>query len=82
MHALTEHFPPSSVSGIALLDALSQTPKTEWKKIIAVSRRPPVLEHKDPRIHFVSIDLLAGKEEIIKGLRSVGAEETTQCVLT
>ncbi|GAA6013343.1 hypothetical protein JCM8202_003114 [Rhodotorula sphaerocarpa] len=70
-------FGANGVSGIALLDALSQTPNTEWKKIIAVSRRPPVLEHKDPRIHFVSIDLLAGKEEIIKGLRSVGAEETT-----
>jgi hypothetical protein len=67
-----------SVSGLALLEALSKTSSSEWTKIIAVSRRPPVLEHKDPRIEFVSVDLLAGREEIITSLRKAGAENATQ----
>ncbi|TKA55058.1 hypothetical protein B0A53_02533 [Rhodotorula sp. CCFEE 5036] len=70
-------FGANGVSGLALLEALSKTSSSEWTKIIAVSRRPPVLEHKDPRIEFVSVDLLAGREEIITSLRKAGAENAT-----
>ncbi|GAA5992475.1 hypothetical protein JCM10908_000836 [Rhodotorula pacifica] len=70
-------FGANGVSGLALLEALSQTSHSEWAKIIAVSRRPPVLDHKDERIKFVSIDLLAGKDEIVKKLSDVGAQSAT-----
>ncbi|BGP46311.1 hypothetical protein JCM10450v2_002153 [Rhodotorula kratochvilovae] len=70
-------FGANGVSGIAMLEALSATPDTQWKKIIAVSRRAPVLEHKDPRIVFESVDLLADKDEVVAKLKHAGAEEAT-----
>lgn len=60
-----------------MLDQLFKTPKTEWKKIIAVSRREPVLDHQDERLVFLSVDLLRPVDELVKALRGAGAEETT-----
>ncbi|GAA5859072.1 hypothetical protein JCM1840_003736 [Sporobolomyces johnsonii] len=70
-------FGANGISGIALLEALSATSTSEWAKIIAVSRRPPVLEHKDPRIVFESIDLLTSPQEIAAKLKHAGAAEAT-----
>ncbi|CEQ42713.1 SPOSA6832_04552, partial [Sporobolomyces salmonicolor] len=70
-------FGANGISGIALLEALSATSSSEWAKIIAVSRRPPVLEHKDPRIVFESIDLLTSPKEIAAKLKHAGAAEAT-----
>jgi len=65
------------ISGIALLRELSSTPPTEWKKIIAISRRPPLLSHKDPRIKFTSIDLLSDIHGFIAQLEEAGGDEAT-----
>lgn len=66
-----------SVSGIALLQALSASSDKEWKKIIAISRRAPVLDHKDSRVVFESVDLLAPKNELVQKLKHAGAAEAT-----
>ncbi|GAA5874724.1 hypothetical protein JCM8547_005194 [Rhodosporidiobolus lusitaniae] len=70
-------FGANGVSGLALLNALTSKPSSEWKKIIAVSRRPAVLEHNDDRVEFVSVDLLSSHEELVEKLKKAGAEETT-----
>ncbi|GAA6051526.1 hypothetical protein JCM3770_000398 [Rhodotorula araucariae] len=70
-------FGANGVSGLAMLEALSATPASEWKKIIAISRRPPVLEHKDSRIVFASVDLLAVKDEVVAKLKEAGAADAT-----
>ncbi|BGP06289.1 hypothetical protein JCM10049v2_002110 [Rhodotorula toruloides] len=70
-------FGANGVSGIALLQALSASSDKEWKKIIAISRRPPVLDHDDSRIVFESVDLLAPKDEVVQKLRHAGAAEAT-----
>ncbi|BGP13469.1 hypothetical protein JCM10213_001793 [Rhodosporidiobolus nylandii] len=70
-------FGANGVSGLALLNALSRTSSTEWKKVIAVSRRPAVLEHADDRVVFVEADLLGEVGELVEKLKKAGAEETT-----
>lgn len=60
-----------------MLQALSASSDKEWKKIIAISRRPPVLDHDDSRIVFESVDLLAPKDEVVQKLRHAGAAEAT-----
>ncbi|GAA6034193.1 hypothetical protein JCM8097_003773 [Rhodosporidiobolus ruineniae] len=70
-------FGANGVSGLALIEALSQTSTAEWKKIIAVSRRPAVLDHQDSRVEFVSADLLGSKDELVSKLKKAGAAEVT-----
>ncbi|GEM11724.1 NAD dependent oxidoreductase [Rhodotorula toruloides] len=60
-----------------MLRALSASSDKEWKKIIAISRCPPVLDHKDPRVVFESVDLLAPKDELVQKLRHAGAAEAS-----
>ncbi len=64
-----------SISGIALLRELSSTPFTEWKKIIATSRRPPLLDHEDDRITFESIDLLGDPKDLAGKLKEAQRTE-------
>lgn len=66
-----------SISGIAILKELSHRPASEWRKIIALSRRAPVLEHQDDRIVFKSVDLLGDEKELATALKEAGAEEAT-----
>ncbi|GAA6012379.1 hypothetical protein JCM10207_007066 [Rhodosporidiobolus poonsookiae] len=70
-------FGANGISGLALIEALTKTSDQEWRKIIAVSRRPPVLEYSDPRISFVSVDLLGDVTELATKLKEAGAEEAT-----
>jgi hypothetical protein len=65
------------ISGIAILKELSHRPPSEWRKIIALSRRAPVLEHQDDRIVFKSVDLLGDEKELATALKEAGAEEAT-----
>ena len=66
-----------SISGIATLRQLSASTDTEWRKIIAISRRAPLLDHDDSRITFRSVDLLSDPQKVMEQLRETGAEETT-----
>jgi hypothetical protein len=66
-----------SISGIAILKELTSRPDTEWRKIIALSRRAPVLDHKDPRVVFKSVDLLGDARTLAAELKTAGAEEAT-----
>ncbi|GAA5911664.1 hypothetical protein JCM6882_006934 [Rhodosporidiobolus microsporus] len=70
-------FGANGVSGLALLDALTASSSLEWKKIIAVSRRPPVLDHQDDRVKFVSVDLLGDVDDLASKLQEAGGEEAT-----
>lgn len=60
-----------------MLNTLFSTPHSEYKKIIALSRREPVLDHHDPRLVFKSVDLLGSVSAVEQALREAGAEETT-----
>jgi len=76
-------FGATGIVGSAIAEELANTSPQEWKKIIITSRRQPILEAKDPRIHFVSIDLEGESEEgIKKKLKEAGAEETTHVYFT
>lgn len=69
-------FGANGISGIATITKLLEKPESEWAKVIAVSRRPPQLDFKDPRLIFVSIDLLSTPiPEIAKRLLDNGASE-------
>ena len=66
-----------SISGIALIDELIKAPSSQWSKIIAMSRRPPIFDHADPRITFKSVDLLKEPSVLVQALKDVGGEEVT-----
>ncbi|KAK1924580.1 NAD(P)-binding protein [Papiliotrema laurentii] len=68
-------FGANGISGIALLSHLSSQPKSQWKKIIALSRREPVLDHQDERIVFKSVDLLGPEEKLEQALKEAGAKD-------
>jgi len=63
-------------------DLAKNTSPNEWKKIIITSRREPVLDVKDDRIHFVSIDLENDESEIKQKLLEAGGQETTHVFFT
>ncbi|GFZ49817.1 hypothetical protein JCM24511_07220 [Saitozyma sp. JCM 24511] len=68
-------FGANGISGTALLGQLVLSSPKQWKRIIAVSRRPPVLEHSDVRVVFKSIDLLGDVQGIAKDLHEAGGAE-------
>jgi NAD(P)-dependent dehydrogenase (short-subunit alcohol dehydrogenase family) len=71
-------FGANGVSGLALLEALFEQPKSEWSKIVSVSRRPPQLDHKDDRVHHISIDLLhKSAEDLAAEIDKAGGREVT-----
>ncbi|OZJ03126.1 hypothetical protein BZG36_03877 [Bifiguratus adelaidae] len=71
-------FGANGVSGLALLEALFEQPKSEWSKIISVSRRPPQLDHKDDRVHHISIDLLhKSTDDLASEIDKAGGREVT-----
>jgi hypothetical protein len=68
-------FGATGISGTACLQALLKTPPTEYKSILAVSRRPPTVKSADGRIKHVNVDLMGSVHDIAKGLRDAGGEE-------
>lgn len=76
-----EHVPPSTVfgasgiSGTACLKSLLSTSASEYKSILAVSRRPPAVQDPDNRIKHVNVDLTGSVEGIAQGLKDAGAED-------
>ncbi|KAJ3177094.1 hypothetical protein HDU85_006020 [Gaertneriomyces sp. JEL0708] len=71
-------FGANGISGVAAIETLLSKPATEVQKVIAVSRREPVLDHEDDRLTFLSIDVIAKSvNEIIKMLKDAGGENIT-----
>ena len=70
-------FGANGISGIALLHLLSATSSTEWRTIIALSRRPPLLDYSDPRIAFRSVDLLDSVSTTAEAIREAGGDQVT-----
>ncbi|KAJ9104750.1 hypothetical protein QFC19_003891 [Naganishia cerealis] len=68
-------FGATGVSGIACLRALLQTPVSEYKSILAVSRRAPALDANDNRVKHVNVDLMGPVEIIADGLRKAGGAD-------
>ncbi|KAI8369615.1 NAD(P)-binding protein [Radiomyces spectabilis] len=67
-------FGANGISGTALIERLTSASKEEWSQIVAVSRRPPQIDHEDQRVRFVSCDLLNGTiPEMAKSLVEAGA---------
>lgn len=68
----------NGISGTAMIDHLIEQPSTEWNKIICISRRTPQFEFDDPRIVFVTIDLLqTNVKQIVDILDQVGGRMIT-----
>ena len=68
----------NGISGIAMIEVLVEQPRTEWSKIICISRRPTQLDVNDDRIHFISMDILkASVHEIVTELSRAGGETIT-----
>lgn len=59
----------ASISGIAAVTELMSRPEKEWRKVIAVSRRPPVLDPDEKRLIFKSVDLLGDEKGLEKALK-------------
>jgi hypothetical protein len=68
-------FGASGISGTACLKALLSTPASEYKSILAISRRPPAVQDPDNRIQHVNVDLTGSVEDIAQGLKDAGAED-------
>ncbi|KAI5454809.1 hypothetical protein NCC49_003691 [Naganishia albida] len=66
-------FGASGISGTATLKALLSTPTSQYKSILAVSRRPPSVDDPDNRIKHVNVDLSGSVDDIAKGLSEAGA---------
>ncbi|KAI9105667.1 hypothetical protein DFS34DRAFT_575386 [Phlyctochytrium arcticum] len=65
-------FGANGISGTAMLDALVKQTPQHFSTIIGVSRRPPQMEIKDPRVKFVSIDILSSSvNELAKKLQDI-----------
>jgi len=65
----------NGITGAALVNQFASEP--DWKKIIAVSRRPGHSLPSDPRVQFISIDLSKSPEEIGQILLTNGATDIT-----
>ncbi|KND03569.1 uncharacterized protein SPPG_01044 [Spizellomyces punctatus DAOM BR117] len=71
-------FGANGISGTAMLQALVAQEPAQFSKIVAISRRPPQINLDDPRIHFVSIDILnSSLNEIIKKMRDAGTQDAS-----
>jgi hypothetical protein len=68
-------FGATGVSGIACLKALLKTTTSEYKSILAVSRRAPELDTKDNRVKHVKVDLMDSVDSIAAGLREAGGAD-------
>ncbi|KAJ3040085.1 hypothetical protein HK097_002652 [Rhizophlyctis rosea] len=69
-------FGANGISGTAMLETLTES--QTFSKFIAISRRPPQLDHTDSRLTFVSIDILKSSiSEIAQKLREAGGEAVT-----
>ncbi|CAF4036034.1 unnamed protein product [Rotaria sordida] len=59
----------NGISGMAMIEILAQQSRSEWSKIISISRRPMLSDIEDDRIHFISIDIMkASVDEIASEL--------------
>lgn len=68
----------NGISGMAMVDALLERPRNEWKRIICISRRSTQLDVEDERIYFISIDVLEETvEKIAEELLKAGGEMIT-----
>jgi hypothetical protein len=68
----------NGISGVAMINVLTEQSRKEWSKIICISRRPTQLDVEDDRIHFISIDILqASVDEIATELLKAGGEKIT-----
>ena len=68
----------NGISGIAMINVLTEQSRKEWNKIICISRRPTQLDVEDDRIHFISIDILqASVDEIATELLKAGGDKIT-----
>jgi nucleoside-diphosphate-sugar epimerase len=57
----------NGVSGTHILQQLAASPK-RWKKVYALSRKPPGMKHDD-HVTFISLDFLKEPQEIAKVLK-------------
>jgi hypothetical protein len=74
-HPSLSVFGASGISGTATLKALLSTSTSQYKSILAVSRRPPSVEDPEHRIRHVNVDLTGSVDGIAEGLREAGAGE-------
>jgi hypothetical protein len=59
----------ASISGIAAVTEVISRPEKEWRKVVAVSRRPPVLDPDEKRLIFKSVDVLGDDKGLEKALK-------------
>ncbi|CAF1395755.1 unnamed protein product [Rotaria sordida] len=68
----------NGISGMAMIEILAQQSRSEWSKIISISRRPMLSDIEDDRIHFISIDIMkASVDEIASELIKVDGHTIT-----
>ncbi|CAF1384659.1 unnamed protein product [Rotaria sp. Silwood1] len=68
----------NGISGMAMIEIITQQPRNEWSKIISISRRPILSDIKDDRIHFISIDIMkASIDEIASELSAADGQKIT-----
>ena len=69
----------NGISGSAMIRLLVEQPRTQWTRILCISRRPTQLEiGDDDRVYFISIDLLqATVDNLIRELLKAGGERMT-----
>jgi NADP-dependent 3-hydroxy acid dehydrogenase YdfG len=61
----------SGIVGNAIVEyLLNNSASNEWSKIIAVSRREPIISRKDTRYVFLNVDLELEESEIAKKVKS------------
>ena len=59
----------NGISGTGMIDTLIEQSRSEFGKIICISRRPMQIDVTDDRIHFISIDVMAASvDEIVDEL--------------
>ena len=68
----------NGISGVAMVDALIEQERSNWNRIICISRRPTQLDVDDDRIYFISIDILESSvNEIVTELEKAGGKNIT-----
>lgn len=68
----------NGISGVAMVDALIEQKRSQWNRIICISRRPTQLDVDDDRIYFISFDLLESSvNEIVTELEKAGGKNIT-----
>lgn len=69
----------NGISGSAMIRLLVEQPRTEWRRILCISRRPTQLDiEDDDRVYFISIDILqVTVDDLVRELLKAGGDQMT-----